>query len=150
MVGLNGLLPFTVLVELEVKLSRVCFHLLVADGASVGEQRETIGGDDLIHVLLPEGHACLLFALGPQFGGFQEDDHQSVQGIDLVLGQMFLATTMSALRTLLPDQASRPKWGSAGFAREVMSSAAVFCVTAKMRRFCTVAKKICVALSVLS
>ena len=37
-----------------------------------------------------------------------------------------------------------------GFARAVMSSAAVCCVTAKIRRFCTVAKKTCVALSVLS
>jgi hypothetical protein len=31
--------------------------LLMADGAGVGEQREAVGGDDLVEVLFPEGHA---------------------------------------------------------------------------------------------
>ena len=54
------------------------------------EQRETVGGNELIHILLPEAHARLLPAFGPQLGGFQKDDHQAVQGVDLVFGQVIL------------------------------------------------------------
>jgi hypothetical protein len=78
------------LVEIEVELLGAFYHLLVADGTGVGEQREAVGSDDLIHVLLPEVHARLLLALGAQFCGFEEDDHQPVQGVDLVLGQVVL------------------------------------------------------------
>jgi len=44
----DGFLPFPVLVEQEVKLRRARFHLLMADAAGVGQQRETVGRDDLV------------------------------------------------------------------------------------------------------
>ena len=87
-VSFDGFLLFAVLVEFEIKLRRPLFHLLMAYGTRMGQQWEAVGGDDLIHVVFPEGHKDLLLVFGPQFGGFQEDDHQSVEGVYLVLGQI--------------------------------------------------------------
>lgn len=60
----DGFLPFTVLVEPEVKLRLTRIHLLMADAAGMGQQGETVGHNDLVHVLLPEGHPRLLLARG--------------------------------------------------------------------------------------
>ena len=86
-----GLLSFLLLaagVEGEVAFGCVVFHLLAADGAGVVEEGEGVGGDYLVDVLSPEGHAGLFAVLGAEFGGFEEDDDEAVEGVDLVFAEV--------------------------------------------------------------
>ena len=53
----------------------------MADAAVALEQRKSVGGDDLVDVLLPEAQAGLLAALGAELGGFEEDDDEAVEGV---------------------------------------------------------------------
>ena len=129
-VGLQSFLRFSALIEMCVLGARQTLHLLMGNGPCVREHRETVGADDLVHVLSPEDHASLLSALGPKFGCLQEDDHQTVQGINLVLGQVVLGDQDVLLAHLATFQCNKPKLRSLRLARAVMSSAAVFRVTA--------------------
>ena len=54
------------------------------------EQWEVVGADDLIDIPLPKIHRRFSPALGAQFGGFEKDDNETVEGIDLILAQLVL------------------------------------------------------------
>ena len=80
----------------------------------MGEQRVTVGRNDLIHACFPKTHPSFLLILGPQLGGFQEDDHQPVQGVDLVLGEVVFGHDDVRLAHLGTFPGEQPEMGIGG------------------------------------
>lgn len=88
----------------------------MADPAGAFKQGEAVGADDLVDVLLPKAHAGFLTVLGPQFGGFEEDDDEAVEGIDFVLGQVVLGDEDVGLADLVafPREQAKVRVGRVG------------------------------------
>ena len=77
-------------VEVFIAFGGDGFHRLVADGAGAVEQGLVVGGEHAVHAVAPEVEGEVFLLFGAEFGLFEEDDDETVEGVHFVLAEVVL------------------------------------------------------------
>ena len=77
-------------VEVFIVLVGAGFHVVVADGAGALEDGLLVEFHEAIDILPPVVEGKVMALLGAEFGLFEEDDHEAVEGFDFVFGEVVL------------------------------------------------------------
>ncbi len=85
-----GFFGFSAVLVVQKQRSDALLHAIMADRSRPLQQGEAVVGYDPHNVPAPEGHGGDRLPLGPQFGGFEKDHHQTVERVDFLFGQVVL------------------------------------------------------------
>lgn len=93
-------------VEAVVAFDGDGFHVLMSDGAGAVEQGLVIGSQHAVHAAAPEFEGEVFLLFGAEFGLFEEDDDQAVEGLDFVCAEVVLGDE----DVLLANARAAPGW----------------------------------------
>ena len=89
-ISLFGLVLLAAGIEMLVFSTGAFLHLLVADSTFIFKQGHVVARKDAIHIFTPEIHGDIDSVLCAEFGGFEENDNEAVQAVDLIVGKIVL------------------------------------------------------------